>query len=253
MQAAIMQASEAILAKSKSEEKKQGMGTTCVCVWVIGNQLYTSAVGNSRLYLLRGGKLQQLTVDHTWVQEAVEAGALTEEQARVHPNANIIRRYLGSTQPVEVDLRLRSTRKQEATEKNQGMKLHSGDRLILCSDGLSDMVDDEAIRKMARSKELDGVVADLIEEANLNGGKDNITVVVLEVPRSGIRINSPQIDLRDRKAQLTISYIGLGLIGLIMLIALGMFAWRTLFGDPTPTAVPLPSSAPVIILETPTP
>jgi protein phosphatase len=253
MQAAIIQASQAIFAESKGEDEKQGMGTTCVCVWIIGKQLYTASVGNSRLYLLRGSRMHQLTVDHTWVQEAVEAGALTDDQARIHPHANIIRRYLGSVQPVEVDLRLRSDRDPQPTVKNQGMRLYPGDRLILCSDGLSDMVDDETIHNIAKSEQLDDVVPALIEEANRNGGKDNITVVALEVPSSKLWSLIPRIDFRDRKVQLAISYAGLGLIGLIMLVALGMFAWRILFTQPTPTPTPIPNSAPIIVVETPTP
>jgi serine/threonine protein phosphatase PrpC len=253
MQAAILQASQTIFVESKSGDEKQGMGTTCVCVWIIENQLYATSVGNSRLYLLRGSKMHQLTVDHTWVQEAVEAGALTDEQARMHPHANIIRRYLGSAQPVEVDLRLRTVGNPQPTEKNQGMKLYPGDRLILCSDGLSDMVDDEIIRKIARTNELDDVVPALIEEANLKGGKDNITVVALEVPRSGLGIRLPRIDFGDRKVQLAISYAGLALIGLILLIALGMFAWRTLIDKAPPTPPPISTSAPVVVVETATP
>jgi len=253
MQAAIIQASQAILTESKSEDTKQGMGTTCVCAWVIGNQLYTTSVGNSRLYLLRGGKMHQLTVDHTWVQEAVEAGALTDEQARVHPQANIIRRYLGSAQPVEVDMRLRSEHNSQPTEKNQGMRLYPEDRLILCSDGLSDMVDDETIQKIALAGKLEEIVPALIEQANLNGGKDNITVVAIEVPRAKGWLRIPRVDFRDRKVQLAISYAGLAVIGLVMVVAVGMFVWRMVFDKPVPTPTPTTTSAPVVIVETPTP
>lgn len=248
MQAAIIQASQAILAESKQEDAKQGMGTTCVCAWIIGNQLYTASVGNSRIYLLRGNQMIQLTVDHTWVQEAVEAGALTDEQARSHPHANIIRRYLGSPQPVEVDLRIRSDRRGAPSEKNQGMRLSPGDRLILCSDGLSDMVDDGNIQRIAKAGELDAVVPALIEEANHNGGKDNITVIAIEVPHRWSWLRLPRLDWHSPKLRAALSYVGLGLIALIMLIALAMFGWRVLFNQPTPTP-----TVPTIVVETPTP
>ncbi len=248
MQAAIIQASQAILAESKREDAKQGMGTTCVCVWIIGNKLYTASVGNSRIYLLRGNHMIQLTVDHTWVQEAVEAGALTDEQARAHPHANIIRRYLGSPQPVEVDLRIRLDRRGAPSEKNQGMRIYPGDRLILCSDGLSDMVNDETIQKIARSGELDDIVPVLIEEANRNGGKDNITVIAIEVPQRWSWLRLPGLDWHSPKLRAALSYVGLGLIALIMLAALLMFGWRSITKPPKP-----PPTTPTVVVETPTP
>ncbi len=150
LQAAFIQASQEIIAQSSNDPEKQGMGTTCVCAWIIGKRLYVASVGNSRLYLVRGSQMFQMTVDHTWVQEAVEAGVLTDEQARVHPNANIIRRYLGSPQPVEVDLRIRSNKNPTFSEGNQEMRLQPRDRLVLCSDGLSDMVSDEDIFQIAK-------------------------------------------------------------------------------------------------------
>ena len=94
MEAALIQASQAIQAQGSNSESQFGMGTTAVDAWVIGDRLYSVHVGNSRLYLLRGKKMVQLNVDHTWVREAIDAGALTVEQARTHPHANIIRRYL---------------------------------------------------------------------------------------------------------------------------------------------------------------
>ena len=248
MQAAIIQASQAILAASKKEDAKQGMGTTCVCAWIIGNQLYAASVGNSRIYLVRGNQMIQLTVDHTWVQEAVEAGALTDEQARSHPHANIIRRYLGSPQPVEVDLRIRSDRRSEPSEKNQGMRLYPGDRLILCSDGLSDMVDDETILKIAKFDELDDVVPALIEEANRNGGKDNITVVAIGVPYRISWLRFPRIAWRSPKYKAALSFIGLGLIAIIMFVALLVFGWRVVTKPPTPSP-----TTPTVVVETPTP
>ena len=93
---AIQVTSDAIAVKAKDDTQRLGMGTTCACAWVIGQHLFTASVGDSRIYLLRSGSLTQLTVDHTWVQEAVERGILQPEDARKHPNVHVIRRYLGS-------------------------------------------------------------------------------------------------------------------------------------------------------------
>ena len=253
LERAIRETSEVIADHAAANPDKKGMGATCACVWVIGDKLYTATVGDSRIYLLREGRFQQLSTDHTWVQEAIEKNIITPDMAHDHPNVHVIRRYLGSAQPVEVDLRLSSDRKAIPSEKNQGMRLYPGDRLILCSDGLSDMVEDEAIRDISRAEALDDVVATLIEEANDNGGKDNITVVAIEIPKQRNFFRLPRIDFRERKVQMLISYIGLGLIGLIMLVALGMFGWRIFFNNPTPTPPPVSPEATVVIIETPTP
>ena len=222
MQAAMIQASSTIHAQASSDENKDGMGTTCVTAWVIGDRLYSASVGNSRLYLLRGGKLIHLNMDHTWVQEAVDAGALTAEQARIHPHANVIRRYLGSPQEVEVDTRLRTDRSARYSPDHQGQELRPGDRLLLCSDGLNDMIDDDRIQELARRGDLDAAVVDLIEAANEAGGKDNITVILLEHPKKKGLAGLAQ-SLRQLKLQTLIAYAGLLVIGLGMLTALALY------------------------------
>lgn len=188
MQAAILQAGQAILAQSETEPEQQGMATTVVCVWLLGDQVYISSVGNSRLYLIRKRKMIQMNIDHTWVQEAVEAGALTPEIARNHPNANIIRRSLGSRNQLEVDLRLRLKPKDNNNQMltNQGARLQPGDRLLLCSDGLNDMVEDKDILEIAKNGTLDEATQQLIDKANQMGGKDNITVVLIEMPKKSL-------------------------------------------------------------------
>lgn len=222
MQAAMIQASQTIYAQASNDPEKEGMGTTCVCAWVIGNKLYSAFVGNSRLYLARGGKLVHLNVDHTWVQEAVDAGALTEEQARIHPHANVIRRYLGSPHQVEVDTRLRTDRSVRYSTENQGMELRPGDRLLLCSDGLNDMVEDNRIFDLASEESLEEAVDALIGAANEAGGKDNITVVLLEVPKSKGLVGVYQ-GLRHLKPQTLVAYAGLAVIGLGILAAVVLY------------------------------
>ncbi|HET9589095.1 MAG TPA: protein phosphatase 2C domain-containing protein, partial [Anaerolineales bacterium] len=137
---AVVEASEAIAAHSASNDELRGMGATCATAWIIGDQLYTAYVGDSRIYLIRSGRIQQLTIDHTWVQEAIDKGILTPEMARQHPNVHVIRRYLGSPSPPEPDFRMRLSGNEgdQPTESLQGFQLLPDDVLLLCSDGLTD-------------------------------------------------------------------------------------------------------------------
>ncbi|MCU0485688.1 MAG: protein phosphatase 2C domain-containing protein [Anaerolineales bacterium] len=178
----ILSANQAILDHAGEDPERKGMGSTCVCAWVIGDRLFTAAVGDSRLYLLRNAAIRQVTTDHTWVQEALEYGVLTPEQARKHPNQHVIRRYLGSQEPPQVDFRLKlsDTETDEQAEANQGLRLQPGDCLVLCSDGLSDLVTADEILK-ALQIEKDASQA-LVSLANARGGHDNITVILLKYP-----------------------------------------------------------------------
>ncbi len=182
---ALMHASQVILERSKSDPLLNGMGTTCICAWVIGDQLYAASMGDSRLYLQRGAKIIRLTTDHTWIQDALTQGTLTPDQARGHPNAHIIRRFLGSMNALTPDLRLRLSPGESDAQAvaNQGLRLLPGDRLVLTSDGLTDLVKDAEILKILRTSQLDLTPTHLINLANQRGGHDNITVVALEVPQ----------------------------------------------------------------------
>jgi PPM family protein phosphatase len=182
---AITHANQVILDHSKKDPAKLGMGTTCVCAWVIGNQLYSAHVGDSRLYLQRGGDIFRLTTDHTWIQEALSLGTLTLDQVKGHPNAHIIRRFLGTTNAINPDLRLR-LKPDESDDQalaNQGFHLVPGDRLLLCTDGLTDLVNDKEILEILQSRPLESTPGVLIDLANQRGGHDNITAVLLEVPQ----------------------------------------------------------------------
>ncbi len=182
---ALTYTNQIILDRAKADPKFSGMGTTCVCGWVIGSRLYAASVGDSRLYLLRGSRILRLTTDHSWVQEALTQGTLMPDQVKGHPKAHIIRRFLGTTSPFNPDLRLRLSGKESDTqaEANQGLRLFPGDRLLLCSDGLTDLVQDTEIFDVLQSIPLEGSPARLIDLANQRGGHDNITVVILEVPQ----------------------------------------------------------------------
>jgi serine/threonine protein phosphatase PrpC len=189
---------QVILSCSGGDASLTGMGTTCVCAWVIGDQLYAASLGDSRLYLQRGAKIMRLTTDHTWIQEALAQGTLKPDQIQGHPNAHIIRRFLGSMSMNNPDMRLRlnPAESDAQAEANQGLRLIPKDRLVLCSDGLTDLVKDAEILDVLRTSRLDNSPTQLINLANQRGGHDNITVVTLEVPQAA-DITRP---LRSRQA-----------------------------------------------------
>ena len=169
----IEQANRAILERADNEPEKRGMGTTLTLLTLLPEGHYLSGqVGDSRAYLLRDGVLTQITKDHTVVQQQVDRGALTSEQARDHPLSHILTRALGTEEHVQADMHF------------EGMQ--AGDRFLLCSDGLSGMVTDEQIAEILASETEDlGEIAEaLIEAANQGGGLDNVTAVVVEVQDS---------------------------------------------------------------------
>jgi protein phosphatase len=178
------QASEAIFKQSEEDASRKGMGATAACVWVIGQQLYLAYVGDSRIYLIRKQRIQQLSRDHTWVQEALEKGILDRQGLKSHPNLHVIRRYLGSVEPPEPDLRmyLHSGDNDKQARNNQGAVLEPGDLILLCSDGLTDLVSDSEIQEMFSGRTLKQTAQALIDLACERGGHDNITVVILGVP-----------------------------------------------------------------------
>jgi PPM family protein phosphatase len=143
LEEAIHLASQTIYQQAQESVEQHGMGATCACAWVADDKLFTATVGDSRIYLLRGSLIHQLTTDHTWIQEALEKGLLQPDQIEGHPNAHVIRRYLGSPTPPEVDFRIRMVNGKNEIPMNQGLALLPGDLLLLCSDGLTDLVDDE--------------------------------------------------------------------------------------------------------------
>jgi len=183
---AIEDASQAIAAHSAGKAEEQGMGATCACAWVIEKKLYIAYIGDSRIYLLRGNHMRRLSKDHTWVQEAMDKGMITDRQAREHPNVHVIRRHLGSIQLPEVDFRLYldSNETDEHAKQNQGFELDPGDTLLLCSDGLTDLVwDDEMVTTLRSHEDLGTGAEALVQLANKRGGHDNITVILMSVPR----------------------------------------------------------------------
>jgi len=161
-------ANRAIYDRTIQESDKQGMGTTASVLVVSGTRYLIGQVGDSRVYLLRDGALRQLTKDHSYVQEQVDAGFLTPEQARYHPYSNVITRCVGASDTVEPD--------------TYSGELKLGDVFLVASDGLTGMVDDRRLQQLLLSRASAGRVVDaLIAEANYRGGLDNITAVVVQV------------------------------------------------------------------------
>jgi protein phosphatase len=153
--------------RGQDDERFRDMGTTLVVLVGLGRQALLAHVGDSRCYRSRKGNLEQLTEDHSLVNTQVKEGRLTAEEARESSQKNIITRAVGTAPAVKADFRL--------------LDLEAGDRFLLCSDGLSDMVVDERLsRVLGGPLALDAMTKTLIKEANENGGRDNITAVVAE-------------------------------------------------------------------------
>ncbi len=234
LQSAIQTAGQAIYKQARSNNHQEGMGATTACALIVGLRLYTASVGDSRIYLLRDGSLRQLTTDHTWVQEALERGILKPEETHNHPNAHVIRRFLGSPQPPEPDLRLRLRRDEDDAQAlaNQGLQLRGGDIILLCSDGLTDLVRDEEISSALLNHPIDHAAQELINLANSRGGHDNITLILIQVPRRSAK-NMGTLPAWIRAGCLTLALVVLFSAGL----AVGLPQW---LGQetPTPTAQP---------------
>ncbi len=162
---AIAAANVHIRKKAREDAYLSGMGTTVVVATVQGRLLQVANVGDSRLYVV-GEKMRQVTRDHSLVEEMVRMGELSKEEARTHPDKNIIMRAVGVQDTIAIDF--------------FEVELQDGDMILMCSDGLTNMLEDEEIRTILEScSEIEEKVERLVEAANENGGKDNITVILI--------------------------------------------------------------------------
>ena len=165
---AIMVANERIRQKAREDERLYGMGTTVVAATCIGKYLQVANVGDSRLYIINEEEVRQVTRDHSLVEEMVRMGGIDRKAARNHPDKNIITRAIGARDTIEIDF--------------FNEELQDGDIVLMCSDGLSNMLEDEEIGKILRKKgSLEERAEKLIEAANNNGGKDNIAVIIIDM------------------------------------------------------------------------
>ena len=166
LEKAIKRANSLIRQKSEEETELNGMGTTVVAATIEGNKLCVANVGDSRLYIINNREIRQITRDHSLVEEMVQMGGLDRNRARTHPDKNIITRAIGALRDVDVDL--------------FRVSLEEGDTVLLCSDGLTNMVEDERITQVLLGEgTLKEKAHKLVDEANDNGGRDNISVVLV--------------------------------------------------------------------------
>ncbi len=163
---AIDKANAFIRQKADTDRALMGMGTTIVIATCIGKYLEVANVGDSRLYLVNDS-IEQVTIDHSLVEEMIQRGGIDRRSARNHPDKNIITRALGARNSIEADF--------------FNLELEAGDIVLLCSDGLTNMVEDEMIRRILKSGgSLRERAETLVQMANDNGGKDNISVIIIE-------------------------------------------------------------------------
>ncbi|MCR5421468.1 MAG: Stp1/IreP family PP2C-type Ser/Thr phosphatase [Lachnospiraceae bacterium] len=166
MKEAIECANAEVYKKAESESDYQGMGTTAVVATIVNDIMYVANVGDSRLYIIDDG-IRQITRDHSLVEEMIKLGEIDRESARTHPDKNIITRAIGVAPKVEPDF--------------FEVELKKGDIILMCSDGLTNMVEDDDICMIAKAgRDVVQIVEELIRIANHNGGKDNIAVVIVE-------------------------------------------------------------------------
>jgi PPM family protein phosphatase len=172
LKAALLLADQAILENIRNNPERESMGSTVVACLVQDDRVTLVHVGDSRAYLLDGSGIRQITRDHSWVAEQMENGILTAEEARKHPFRNVITQALGSGGDLDVAF--------------QEQKVQKSDRILLCSDGLSGMVQDSDIWTIVwEAPDLDEATRRLIEKAKENGGEDNITVVIVGFENGG--------------------------------------------------------------------
>jgi len=199
-------ANQQLYAQAEGDPEKGGMGTTLVAAVLLGQKVYVANVGDSRAYLINNRGITQITEDHSWVEEQVRAGLLNEEQARRHPQRNLVTRALGSKPAVEVDL-------------FEG-EIVAGDTLLLCSDGLTGRVTDQEIADIVREHPPSEAARRLVALANERGGNDNITVLIINAEEATPTVRAPipaaskpQSAQRPRKLPILAVLGGLILLG----------------------------------------
>lgn len=253
LRSAIEAASLRIRLQAESNPEQTGMGTTCVCAVVRGSELHLAHVGDSRAYLLRDGQLSRLTRDHTWVQQQVAQQLLDVDEAARHPMRNVLTQALGGAS-VEIEL----TRHE----------LRPDDALLLCTDGLTDALDDARIADiLVARREPQDICAELVRQANEAGGPDNITTLVLAArtstvpsagdPQSAARRTGSDSQRHRHPAVVPVAVVFLVLLGLLAGLVMEVRpslaptvptpqAETTVVpAQETPTATPLPTATPV--------
>ncbi|MCK4763205.1 MAG: Stp1/IreP family PP2C-type Ser/Thr phosphatase [Candidatus Aminicenantes bacterium] len=201
MQQSIKEANTTILAKASADLSKKGMGTTFSAMVISDMKAHIVHVGDSRIYLIRDNRIHKITTDHTFVEKMMEEGRLSEEEARNHPQKNILYMSLGA-------------RESFAPVLIEDYEVREGDLFILCSDGLNNMVSDEQILEFSfKHPSPTEMVAALIDQANEQGGTDNITVQAIEIGSKNNSGETEPINIVKRKgAVFALSFIALLII-----------------------------------------
>ena len=167
LEAAIQDANTLIRTRASESVELEGMGTTVVAATCDGNSLCVANVGDSRLYIANQREIRQITRDHSWVAEMVRRGGMRKEEARNHPDRNIITRAIGVDDEVQVDFFT--------------VQLKEGDLILMCTDGLTNMLEDEEIRMILDgARDMVEKVEELVNAANERGGRDNISVILID-------------------------------------------------------------------------
>ncbi|HHB90960.1 MAG TPA: serine/threonine-protein phosphatase, partial [Anaerolineae bacterium] len=182
---ALEEANKRIYEESLKDMSRAGMGTTCTAVAIVGKRLYLAHVGDSRAYLLRNGSLRQLTIDHTWAEEALRHGRSPEE-IRNHPNRGVLKRFLGIEPYVEVDTRYKVSSALDDFEdaREKPLFLETTDTIMLCTDGVSDVLHEQQIEMILSRHPAPKAADELIKAALKAGASDNVTAVVADMPEA---------------------------------------------------------------------
>ncbi len=208
--AAVEAANAAVIEAALNGLGKPGMGCTATCAYIENDTLAIAHVGDSRAYLLHEGTLIRVTRDHSYVEELVDAGEITADEARVHPNRSVITRALGSDPAMYAD--------------HFTLHIEEGDRLILCSDGLSSMIPDSDIENIATQSSTAQICVDnLVDAALVAGGHDNVTVVVVDLVDDGVMREAQRV----RRRNITIAAI----LGIAFVLAAGIWAYTGITGS----------------------
>ncbi len=226
-------ANQRIYDQAQADPSKAGMGTTLVAAVLLGRKVYVANVGDSRAYLINRQGITQITEDHSWVDEQVRAGLLTYEQARRHPQRNLVTRALGSRPAVEVDL-------------FEG-EIGEGDTLLLCTDGLTGPVEDPEIAAIVREHPPEEASDLLVAQANERGGSDNVTLLLVSAPREPAVAPVPLAAEAEPARSFPLVPVLAGLAVVVILALAALFVGPSLWGG-TPTATPTP-----LATETPLP
>lgn len=227
-----------VVHRTAQEEALQGMGTTVVVAAIHKDTLHIAHVGDSRLYLWRGGTLRQMTRDHSPIEEQLEAGTLAPDEATHHPLRNVISRAIGTQPTVEVEVAA-------------PFPLQEGDRLLLCSDGLTEHLSPEQIGPLLARHAPHQATESLIEAANRAGGSDNISVIVIQVGEGNDEEEAPSITRPVPRARRAPPWLLGALLLLLGLMTAG--GWYVLDGPGAAPAPPTTTPAPATLTPLPSP